>query len=210
MVADLLTKQRLSSYLAARNGDLADAMRLYEWNTTACAAVIQTVALAEVIARNALDWQLVEWAANQPGSRSWLDIAPLDSHGQADIVEARRRATRNGRDPEIHGKVVAELSFGFWRYLTTSRYHANLWVPALSFGFPGAHNDIRRRRDDVEQAMDRLCFVRNRAAHHEPIHRRNLIRDLTAAVTLCGWVNPNGAAWARAISTLPQALAAKP
>jgi len=49
----LLTRQRLSSYLSARNGNLADAMRLYEWNTTACAAAIQTVALADVIARNA-------------------------------------------------------------------------------------------------------------------------------------------------------------
>ena len=53
--------------------------------------VIQTVALAEVIARNALDRQLAAWAANQPGNRSWPDIVPLDARGQVDIVEARRR-----------------------------------------------------------------------------------------------------------------------
>jgi len=185
-------------------------MRLYEWNTLACAAVIQTVALAEVIARNALDQQLVAWASGQPGNPSWLDVAPLDGRGQADIAEARRRATRGGRNPEIHGKVIAELSFGFWRYLTTSQYFSSLWVPALNSGFPGAQGNAWQRRAQVDQTMDRLGFVRNRAAHHEPIHRRDLMRDFAAAVALCGWVNPDGAAWAQAISTLPGAVNSRP
>jgi len=206
----LVTRQRLSSYLTARNGNLTDAMRLYEWNTIACAAVVQTVAIAEVVARNALDRQLVIWATSQPGGRSWLDAAPLDGRGQADIAEARRRATRGGRNPEIHGKVVAELSFGFWRYLTTSQYFTPLWVPTLNSGFPGAQGNAWQRRAQVERAMDRLGYVRNRAAHHEPINQRDLMRDFAAAVALCGWVNPDGATWARAISILPGAVLTKP
>jgi len=35
----------------------------------------------------------------------------------------------------LPGKVVAELSFGFWRFLLARRYTASLW-PALRPGFP--------------------------------------------------------------------------
>jgi len=206
----LLTRQRLTSYLAAAHGNLPDALRLYEWNTKACGAVIQTVALTEVVVRNAMDAELTRWTSLQPGSRSWFDLVPLESRGVSDIAQARRRATRGGRDPEDHGKVIAELSLGFWRYLTTPRYHANLWVPALRRAFPLANNDFRRSRQQVEQALDRLAFVRNRAAHHEPIHRRVLARDLDAAISLCGWVHQDAANWATAISTLDAVMAAKP
>jgi len=210
VVADLLTSERLSSYLTACNSSLTDAMRLYEWNTFACAAVIQTVALAEVITRNALDRRLTVWAASQSDSPSWLDVAPLDARGQADIAEARRRATRGGRLPEVHGKVVAELSFGFWRYLTTSQYFASLWVVTLNAGFPGAPGNAWQRRSQIERAMDRLGFVRNRAAHHEPIHRRDLSADYAEGLALCGWVHPDAEAWARAMSALPSVLQTKP
>jgi hypothetical protein len=37
--------------------------------------------------------------------------------------------------------------------------------------------------------MQRLSFVRNRAAHPEPIHQRNLTRDVDDAVTLMSWVS---------------------
>jgi hypothetical protein len=39
----------------------------------------------------------------------------VDAKGLSDIAQARERATRHGRDPQAHGKVIAELSFGFWR-----------------------------------------------------------------------------------------------
>ncbi|MDR1187192.1 MAG: hypothetical protein LBK95_07035 [Bifidobacteriaceae bacterium] len=44
---DMLTADRMQSYLAAVGGDLAKAMALYEWNARVSGAVIQTVALAE-------------------------------------------------------------------------------------------------------------------------------------------------------------------
>jgi len=209
-LAGLLTWERLASYLAQSGADLRAALHLYEWNTQACAAVIQTVALAEVVVRNALDQKLVAWASGRSNGRSWLDIAPLDQKARANIADARRRATRGGRDVEVHGKVVAELTFGFWRYLTTSRYLVSLWVPALHRSFPQGDVDVRVRRAQVEQAMDRIGFVRNRAAHHEPIHRRDLARDFAAAVALCEWVHPEAGTWARAVSILPAVIEARP
>lgn len=208
-IRDLLTTERLGSYLVSAAGDLGRALELYDWNLIASAAVMQTTAIVEVVVRNALDRQLVSWAAGR-GMSSWLDGIPLDHRGRADIAKGVERATRFGRAPRHHGKVVAELSFGFWRYLAAQRYHASLWVPALHRAFPGGDPDLRSRRRHVEQRLADLMLVRNRAAHGEPVHRRNLSGDLQAAVELLAWIHPDAGAWVAATSAIPAAVAARP
>ena len=207
-IRDLLTADRLRSYLDSCGQDLDRALTLYEWNLAASAAVLQTTAMVEVIVRNALDTQLVAWATRR-GASTWLDAIPVDAKGRADIDRARDRATRRGRTALTHGKVIAELNFGFWRYLTTQRYHANLWVPALHDAFPGGHQDLRHRRRQVEYHLANLMLVRNRAAHHEPIHRRNLNRDLDTAVQVVQWINPEAGSWIAQTSAIRAATASR-
>ncbi|MBA4607741.1 hypothetical protein H1W00_04555 [Aeromicrobium sp. Marseille-Q0843] len=199
-IAGLLTHERLSSYLAV-TPDLGEAIRLYEWNVEASASLMATTGMVEVIVRNALDERLAEWAAAR-GKGPWFDLAPLDQRGRRDIVKARERASKRGREPVVHGKVVAELSFGFWRYLVARRYHASLWVPALHRAFPQGHADLRERRRQVEDRLTSLTIVRNRAAHHEPIHRRNLLSDLRAAKELASWGDVEAGAWVGAKSSV--------
>jgi len=206
-LARLITRGRLGSYLTAAGGDLRRALALYDWNTRASAAVLATSAMVEVIVRNALDVSLQQWADQRRGGGDWLDVAPLDAQGRADVLKARERATRRGRDAEVHGKVVAELSFGFWRYLVASRYLTALWVPGAHAAFPNGPADLRLRREQVERRLHNLMIVRNRAAHHEPIHRRDLARDFRDAVEVSGWVHTQGAVWLRARSDLLQVAA---
>lgn len=63
-------------------------------------------------------------------------------------VKACDRATRRGREVEVHGTVIAELSFGFWRYLVASRYLTALWIPgaraAIPHGLPACVCDAAR------------------------------------------------------------------
>ncbi len=209
IIRDLLTADRLRSYLASCHQDLDRALELYEWNLAASAAIMQTAAMVEVVIRNAMDAQLVAWA-DRRGTQSWLDVCPLDSRGRADIDKSRDRATSYGRVALTHGKVVAELSFGFWRYLTAQRYHASLWVPVLHHAFPGGNDDLRDRRREVERHLADLMLVRNRAAHHEPIHRRNLAHDLDIAVEITRWVHPEAGCWIAEKSTISSTLSYKP
>lgn len=205
-----LTSERLGSYLAAAEGDLERAFHLYEWNMRASAGVLTTTGMVEVLVRNALDGQLQSWARSRHPGRSWFDAAPLDQQGRSDVAKARERASRRGRALEVHGKVVAELSLGFWRYLVASRYFTSLWIPATHAAFPRGDRDLRRRRVDTEAHLQRLLFVRNRAAHHEPIHRRDLARDLTVAVELSGWICPDAAAWVAAMSPIRGVVQERP
>ncbi|MHB1063697.1 MAG: hypothetical protein ACYC1Z_04250 [Georgenia sp.] len=166
--------------------------------------------MTEVVVRNALDRELTAWAARKDTARDWFDLAPLDPQGRQDIAKARDRATRRGKDPEVHGKVIAELSLGFWRFLVEWRYFTTLWVPATHAAFPCGPSDLRARQRAVKDRLQRLTFVRNRAAHHEPIHRRDLAKDLNAAIELADWVCPDAGAWTRVTSTLASVMRAKP
>ena len=87
----------------------------------------------------------------------------------------RRRATRRGKRSEVHGKVIAELGFGFWRYLYEPPYLTSLQVPA--FALHPSESNPPQVRSDVADRMQRLHFLPNRIAHHEPIHRRDLAGD---------------------------------
>ncbi len=208
-LSGILTSDRLGSYLRWSGADLPAAFALYEWNLTASAAVMHTTGMVEVIVRNAMDRALQQMGHGR-GWVSWFEDAPLDQRGKADIRKARERATRFGRDTEVHGKVVAELTLGFWRYLAASRYLTALWTPALYSAFPHGPADKRRQQRQVDRLLRDLLLVRNRAAHHEPIHRRDLGRDLEAAVTLTSWVDPVAGAWIADLSTIGEVVAAKP
>lgn len=206
---DCLTHERLGSYLQASRGDLAGAFALYEWNMTASASVMTLTSMAEVVVRNALDRQMGSWAASRSSVLGWFDLAPLDPRGRADIAKARQRATRHGKIPEVHGKVIAELPLGFWRFLVESRYLTTLWIPATHGAFPGGPADLRERQRAVRGRLQQLTFVRNRAAHHEPIHRRDLLKDLRSATDLAQWVSPDAAAWMSATATISHVVASK-
>jgi hypothetical protein len=128
-----------------------------------------------------------------------------------DIDAARKRATR-GRKPEAHGKVIAEFTFGFWRYLRTASYLTSLWVPAMAAAFPNHPNpsDPRAVRQDVEDRIQRVHFVRNRIAHHEPIHHRNLQRDQASLLEVAGWICTDSQLWIANTSRAGFVLAQRP
>lgn len=207
---ELITAERLGSYFHASNNQTKDAFKLYEWNMRASAAVMELTSIVEVVVRNALDRELCKWAQAKHDEESWFNLAPLDSQGKKDIQKARDRATQWGKREERHGRVLAELSFGFWRYLLEQRYFASLWVPATHRTFGYADANIRTRQRLVKKHIERLHFVRNRAAHHEPIHRRELMRDFDAARELCAWVSPIAATWLEHRASLPEIVRLKP
>ncbi|WP_242089898.1 hypothetical protein [Curtobacterium sp. DN_7.5] len=204
----LLTAERLRSY-AEVTGSSAGALGLSTWNMRASASVMELAGVVEVVARNALDRELRAWAAARSG-RPWFDVAPPDARGTADLAKARARAGRNARLDEVHGRVIAELTFGFWRYLVESRHHTSLWVPDLHRAFPHGPDNLRVRRSEVTRRLQQLHFVRNRAAHHEPIHARDLHRDHDYAIELLDWISPVAAEWAACTTSLRAVLATRP
>lgn len=70
------------------------------------------------------------------------------------------------------GKVIAELTFGFWLQLTDSKLEHKLWVPCLHKAFAPRKAP---KRATFNQQLEKLRQLRNRVAHHEPIFHLDLL-----------------------------------
>ena len=108
--------------------------------------------------------------------------------------------------------MIAELGFGFWRFLCAERYLTSLWSPALAAQFPhhpSPHNAVQIRAD-VDSRMGRLHFLRNRVAHHKPIHRRELADDAAVLMELVRWMCTDAHAWMTSLTRIPYVLDSRP
>lgn len=205
-VATMLSTARLAPYLRAANGDLSRALHLYEWNVAISGGFYEALGILEVVLRNALSTQLAAHHGTLAGH--WYDD-PLGvlSNLAHDDIEAARRRVRKLRRPETPGRVIAELNFGFWKFLLAKRYEATLWTAYLRHAFP---NLQPQSRTVVYRGLDELHILRNRIAHHEPIHNRYLTADMLTIYRLLDWIDADVRVWALGLSQLQSLIAARP
>lgn len=195
----LLSPARMHPYLAVSAGDWPKALTLYDWNTSISSAFFESLHYLEVGLRNALDR-----AATERVGDDWLtsDRSRLTKRSRAVVAIARSRA---GGTTASHGKVVAELPFGFWWSLLADEYNRRLWQPALRHSFDGP---VRRRRLHAE--LNEMWRLRNRIAHHEPIHGRDLAQDHARLLDIALRVGRPLGDHIAETSRVPRLLASKP
>jgi hypothetical protein len=211
-VADLallerrISADRLAPYKLAAGGELQAALDLYQWNAETSAAFWVVLGHLEILIRNAMHEQLTALSVGRRAGPAWyMALADdLSSEACATIADARRHATAHGR-AETAGRVVAELPFGFWRYLLASRYERTLWRTGLYRVFPG-----QGRRQPVHARLADLHQLRNRIAHHEPVYNRPLAQLHEDAMLVTEWVCPGTRTWVAARSAVPRFLASRP
>jgi hypothetical protein len=203
-----LSVERLGPYRREVNDDLVAAIMLYEWNTVMSAALWADITDLEVLVRNTMHQHLTEWSARQYDEPRWyLDPGGiLTPRHRADVAAARLRIAHNHPlKVETPGRIVAELSFGFWRYLLAGHYDRTLWKPCISSGFPG-----QPVRSPLHGRLSRLHELRNRIAHAEAIYRRHLSQLHEDLLTVIEWINPTLRQWVQQRSTVQATLAQRP
>lgn len=199
-----LTAERLAPYVRAA-GTVPAALRLHRWNTAISAAFFEDLANLEVVLRNALDERLQAWHLAQHGNGDWWDDpgGVLEPQRHEDVAAAKVRVKKT----LTHGRVLAELTFGFWRFLLSGRYEATLWTPVLRHAFPHLKPASRRM---VGEPAERLNRLRNRIAHHEPIHGMALAALHADVLAVAAMICPVTEDWIRRTSRVQATLALRP
>ncbi|AYV32338.1 Abi-like protein (plasmid) [Streptomyces sp. ADI95-16] len=206
-VIELITPDRLNPYLGVCGGDDGAALALYRWNSDLAAAFFEPLGHLEIMLRNAVDARLVARQQRRGRSMEWYDdtALPLSGKARTDIVQAQQRAGRGGTITP-RGKIIAELSFGFWRFLLARQYKTSLW-PDLAGAFSHAPN---RALTTVEDPVKRLHKFRNRIAHHEGIWHLPLEARRDDIQTVLGFIAPAAAVWVAEASRIDDVLARRP
>jgi hypothetical protein len=207
-VESWLSKPRLTKYLAASAGHPQRALELYEWNSQVSAALMRDLAHIEVALRNAYAEAIDQYWAGR--SVDWTRsattlFAPLirNRNGHRVDINTQHReqlltASARVRPTDPPGKIIAELPFGFWRYLSSAAHEKTVWVRYLHRAFPPG-TDRKRDVDNVAAALNRL---RNRVAHHEPLIDEDLIAASTRIIRLATLLNNSLGRYVAATSTV--------
>jgi hypothetical protein len=196
----------LGTYLKMAGHDRPRALALYEWSTSLNAALLHDFAHLEVGLRNMYDAALM--GAVVTGDNHWLDSAstgqlfPRNVAGNArthrDITTARDNAGGAGAPT---GKMIAELSFGSWFFLTARRHEPLVWLPHLSHTYPSG-----TERTQVHNGLSDLVKARNRLAHHEPATARSGREIIRRILGHARYVAPELAQHIDATSTVEQII----
>lgn len=211
-----LSPPRHAVYVTAAGGDHERALALYEWNAQLSSALLRDLAHLEVALRNAYDRAL---SARWPEPPHWTSngaqvFAPLYRRRGRRIIDLNERLrdslgralTQAGGPTAPPGKIIAELMFGFWRYLSSSGHEKTLWVPCLHHAFPPGTN----RRRDVDARVGRLQDLRNRVAHAEPLLRIDVMRHLRDLLALATMLDPQFGKYLAATTSVVDVVAARP
>ncbi len=206
---------RYDVFLAAGGGDPERALALYEWNAQLSSALFRDLGHVEVALRNAYDAAL---RARWTGPGHWTSAGPqlfaplyrtrgsrrVDINGPPRDALARAVAKVGGPAAQP-GKIVAELMFGFWRYLSSAAHEKTLWVPYL---FPAFRAGTDRRT--VDAAVGRLHEVRNRVAHHEHLLGTDVAGRLDDCLLIAELIDTHVAHHLRATTRIPSLLLSRP
>lgn len=166
----IMTAPRMSRYLTACNGNSRKAMTLYRKNLQISQQLFTVISCFEVALRNAIDKELGLKFGND-----WLKDAIL-SNGIFDN-KACSLTKKNINEAILklhiynHNKLVAELGFGFWRFMfAKSQFNATDKILLRVFpSKPKTTLAIQYNNVYIFNQLAELNKIRNRIAHHEPI-----------------------------------------
>jgi hypothetical protein len=200
--------ERLSRYLSTTGRDVPKALELYEYNVQLSEVLYGILHGLEVSVRNAEHFALTA----SYGTPNWYDGAlmsrpavPLSPYWSDQLVKAKAKAIAPAT-PTVAlrpGKVIAELTFGFWIDLLKNQNHWSLWIgKKLHTAFPNA----RRHRGLIHDRLKAIQLLRNRISQHEPVlTAANALYTGDGVITLpevlecVEWVCMDTAQWIRAV-----------
>ena len=161
---------RMNRYKAACANNTRNAMTLYRYNLRLSQEMFTVISCFEVALRNAVDRHCTVYLGND-----WLK----DSITPGGIFDVGFNVTNKliadaviglGTD-YTHPKLVAEMDFGFWRYMFSQNQYRSLGQNLLQIfpARPPSTPKIHYTQTYIFKALARINIIRNRIAHHEPI-----------------------------------------
>jgi hypothetical protein len=118
-----------------------------------------------------------EYSKLSQAGKAALDALAYPRGRPPNISHLKRAKERRKHILVSEGKIIAELTFYFWKRLYSPDYEQTLWRTSLKRTFPYK----RLSRAEVATRLEQIYQSRNRLAHHEPVlHRR--FADTIAAI----------------------------
>ncbi len=188
---DIISHERFKGYerrIIQKNGScsILDFYAYYNWNTALSESFYTSLQTLEVALRNSIH----NHASSHFDSDQWFDVPGVLLPDQIkNIKVAKKKLEKNCKNLNA-GRVLAELSFGFWTSLFNKRYDQILWHPLIKKVFPCMSNKMRTRAK-LSKRLNNIRHLRNRIFHYEPIwYYNDLKKQHDDIIQTIGWIEP--------------------
>ncbi|MDD4384916.1 MAG: hypothetical protein PHD06_07030 [Bacteroidales bacterium] len=166
IVERIISKERLEPYLNYHNNDLSKAITHYKSNILISESFYPLLAVLEIGLRNSIDYQLTK----RFNDKEWYDnkeFVIIATRFQIDRISQARTNIYSEKKEITPGRIISELSFGFWTSLFDTKFEMTLWKN-LRLAFPNCPKIIRKRKT-MSSKFNGIRKLRNRIFHHEAI-----------------------------------------
>ncbi len=178
-IEQFLSKERLNAYKLQDEDESHIILKRYLWNLELCSAFYVPLHAFEIGFRNYLYLAIAEHYGED-----WLTKENmLTQYEENSVIEAVKQLKKRN-ELTLPGKIIAELTLGFWASLLHRKYinslpttpsHALFWPMCIKKAFPYIEKSNRNLRY-ISVRVEDLRKFRNRIFHHEPIWKMNLKR----------------------------------
>lgn len=182
-----ISHERLDAYRQrGSSSDNAELFAHYAWNMTLSESLYTPLQCLEVCLRNGIHDAATEYF----NTDTWLDLPGVLYPQEIGKVQEAKNTLIKGKKPLDVGRIIPELTFGFWTSLFDVRYEKILWPWLLKPVVPIMPRQIRIRKN-LSKRFNHIRTLRNRIFHHEPIwHWRDLQNQHADLLEAIRWVNP--------------------
>lgn len=198
-----LSLERFARYLGWADQDRARAIELYTLNTRISESLYIPLQALEIALRNRIHAVMTE-----ARRESWFsdDGFLLDAKQPEQLAKAIQDIKHREREL-TPGRIVAELTFGFWTAMFGPVYE-DLWRRTLHR--IGQRPDGKHlSRKHFTKPLLPIRMLRNRVAHHEPIIYWSLRKHHDRMLELTEWLAPAAAAWCRRLDRFDEVYPAE-
>ena len=181
-----ISEERLAVYRADGVDDTT-AIARYIWNIALCKSLYPLINIFEVSLRNGIDKAL----ENYFNQSDWNNVIQLQQSEIMMINDALLKIKKHGKKYS-HGRLVAELTLGFWVALMGRKYNTQGFqfavIKSCLHGCPPA----QKTSAAIQKNLTEIRFLRNRIAHHERIaHWKDLKLKHDLIMDFIKWLNPD-------------------
>jgi len=167
----IMTAVRMDRYCMACGNNSKKAMTLYRKNLKLSQELFTIISCFEIALRNAIDAHYTltlgnNWLQNSASPGGSFDNRNCQ-FAQTSINDTIRKLNHH----YTHFKLVAELGFGFWRYMFAPHQFRACGKTLLQI-FPSKSRStplIQYNQTYIFNQLHAINDLRNRIAHHEPI-----------------------------------------
>jgi len=167
----IMSTARMNRYLIASDNNSKKAMTLYRKNLHLSQELFTVISCFEIALRNAIDRQYTSRYGNNWLLNSSLNGGMFDTQNCRYAKEIISKAVTKLSNRYTHTKLLAEMDFGFWRYLFAQpQFYAGGQILLRIFpSKPISTPTIQYNHSFVFNQLEKINGLRNRIAHHEPI-----------------------------------------